>query len=322
MPLLVVPAAPEDSDNITLAEWDALLARDKVFFENEDHPLATRLQAHGRDVGGIDEKAIAPHEDRYALVVAPGSPRAIDLARQGATVTSGSSEAPDALTAAHGSYLVRRAESSLGSLALVMARLRSDDGCPWDREQSHESLQPHLVEETYEVIDAIERGADGEDLAEELGDVLLQVAFHSQLAAGDDRFDLADVADHIVAKLLRRHPHVFGETVVADAAEVVRNWESIKRTEKGRTDAFDDVPNALPGLLLASKTQKRAAGLGFAASESDARTRVAELASEEGDLGDILFWAVAVARAEGIDPDSALRRAVARFRAGFGPDPG
>jgi MazG family protein len=222
------------------------------------------------------------------------------------------------LTAAHGAYLVRRAESSLGALALVMARLRSSDGCPWDREQTHESLQPHLVEETYEVIDAIERNAIETDLAEELGDVLLQVAFHSQLAADDGRFDLADVADHIVAKLVRRHPHVFGETVVADAAEVVRNWETIKREEKAREGAFDDVPRALPALLLASKTQKRAAGLGFSATRPEARARAAEVAAApDGEPGDLLFWAVAVARAAGLDPETALRQAVARFQEGF-----
>jgi MazG family protein len=195
-----------------------------------------------------------------------------------------------------------------------MARLRSEDGCPWDREQTHESLRVHLLEEAYEVLDSIDRGETGEELEEELGDVLLQVAFHSQLAADDDRFDMAGVADRIVAKLVHRHPHVFGETTVADAAEVIRNWESIKAEEKEREGPFESLPDALPALLLAYKTQKRAAGVGFEADEATARKHLEEALGGTPDLGKALFWLVALARDAGIDPEGALRNATRKFR--------
>ena len=194
-----------------------------------------------------------------------------------------------------------------------MARLRGEDGCPWDQKQTHSSLKPHLIEESYEVIDAIERGEVGAELEEELGDLLLQVVFHSQLADDDDRFDLAGVADRIVAKLLHRHPHVFSDTVVADADEVVANWETIKSKEKKRSDPFDDIPAALPALSTAYKTQKRAASLGWQAQEDEARGQL-EAAVEDERLGEALFWLVALARARGLDPEGALRDAVARFR--------
>ena len=321
MPLLVVPVDPERADEITLAEWDALLGREIVYFEDAGHPLAARLRANDRNVAAFDGADVGIEEDTAAVVTGTRSPALFELARGGAIVTSGSSSSPDALSAAYGAYVVRDAAASLGALALVMARLRGADGCPWDREQTHESLQVHLVEETYEVIDAIERGAVAEDLEEELGDVLLQVAFHAQLAADDNRFDLSGVADRIVAKLLRRHPHVFGETVVADSNEVVKNWESIKRAEKNRSGPFDDVPQALPALLLAYKTQKRAAGIGFEADAARARANISALV--EGDeVGDLLFWGVALARAAGVDPEQALRSATARFRESVEPEAG
>jgi uncharacterized protein YabN with tetrapyrrole methylase and pyrophosphatase domain len=314
MPLLVVPIAPEEAGSLTLDEWDALTACGHVLFERPDHPLAARLRDAGVDARPFDDEP-APDRDGWALVTDPSSPRVLELARGGATVTSGVSPAPDALTAAHGAYLARRGAASLGALALVMARLRSDDGCPWDREQTHESLRVHLLEEAYEVLDAIDRGETGDELEEELGDVLLQVAFHSQLAADDDRFDMAGVADRIVAKLLHRHPHVFGETTVADAAEVIRNWESIKTEEKKREGPFDGVPDALPALLLAYKTQKRAAGVGFEADGPTARKHLESALEGEADLGEALFWLVALARAAGVDPEGALRNATRKFRA-------
>jgi tetrapyrrole methylase family protein/MazG family protein len=204
-----------------------------------------------------------------------------------------------------------------------MARLRSPDGCPWDREQSHESLRVHLLEEAHEVLEAIDKHELGDELADELGDVLLQVAFHAQLAAEDGRFDLAGVADRIVDKLLRRHPHVFGDTEVSGAGEVIRNWEALKAQETGRSDAFDGVPGSLPALLTAYKVQKRAAPLGFepdsleAAARATAALEQAAATGEADDIGDALFWLVAVARAAGVDPEGALRRAVTRFRAAY-----
>jgi ATP diphosphatase len=317
--LLVVPLAPEETLHLTLAEWDALATRARVWFERVDHPLAGRLRAEGVEVGTIDAD-LDPACSSCALVADPGSVRIVGLARRGATVTAGVASAPDALSAAHGAPVVRRATTSLGAVAVVMARLRSDDGCPWDREQSHASLVTHLLEEAYEVIDAVERDRLGAPLAEELGDLLLQVAFHARLAAQDGRFDLADVGDVIAAKLLRRHPHVFGDAEVADAAEVLANWERIKSSEKERSDPFEDIPSALPALLAAAKSQKRGAPLGFDVDEATAHARlhaaVGDLASAVGPdaLGEALFWAVAWGRARGLDPESALRRRTARFQ--------
>ena len=322
MPLLVVVVAPDEDGDLTLAEWDALVSRRQVVFERNDHPLIQRLHAAGVEAGPFDDEPDAGDDER-ALVVDPGSVRVTELARRGATVSSGAARSPDGLTAAHGSKVVRRAGSSLGALALVMARLRSGDGCPWDQQQTHESLRVHLVEEAYEVLDAIDRGSIGADLEEELGDVLLQVFFHAQLAADEGRFDIASVSDRLVAKLIQRHPHVFGDTVVESADDVVRNWESIKAEEKKREGPFDDVPAGLPALLFSYKMQKRAAALGFQPTEEEAlghvSRAVAELASDPRTetFGDVLFWFVALARALGIDPEGALRAAATRFRDSF-----
>lgn len=322
MPLLVVVAAAEDATALTLAEWDALRARDQVLFERRDHPLIRRLAEAGVVAGPFDDEPDAADGAR-ALVAEPGSSRIVALARAGAEISVGPLRSPDGLTAAHGSAIARRASSSLGTLALVMARLRSGDGCPWDQEQTHESLKVHLIEEAYEVLDAIDRGAIEGDLEEELGDLLLQVYFHAQLGGEEGRFDVASVADRLTAKLEYRHPHVFAGTVVDGAAEVVRNWESLKTAEKKRAGAFEDVPAGLPALLYTSKIQKRATAVGFQPTEEEALGRlsaaVAELAAGptgEG-FGDVLFWFVALARTRGIDPEGALRAAAGRFRDSF-----
>ncbi|HEX2050592.1 MAG TPA: MazG family protein [Actinomycetota bacterium] len=315
MPLLVVPLAASEAGWLTLDEWDALRACERVVFERADHPLAARLARAGVAVAALDGEPDAGAAGG-ALVADPDSELVVRLARAGASVTAGAARPPDALTAAHGAVVARRAASSLATAALVMARLRSPDGCPWDREQTHESLQVHLLEEAHEVIDAIEHGAVEAELREELGDLLMQVAFHAQLAADDGRFDVADVADAIVAKLVHRHPHVFADVEVSDAAEVVTNWEALKRAEKERTGPFDDIPRSLPALLWTYKAQKRAAALGFRADADDAARR-ARAAVDAGDVGDALFWVVAVARARGLDPEGALRRAATRWRGGI-----
>jgi MazG family protein len=315
VPLLVLPLAPEETQLLTLAEWDAISSCSRVLFERPDHPLRARLTSAGVEAGPFDDEPGATKEG-WALVTDPGSERAVELAKQGATVLLGT-RSLDALTAARGARIARRAGASLTELAIVMARLRSPEGCPWDREQSHESLRVHLIEEAHEVLEAIEAGTLGQELEEELGDLLLQVFFHAQLAADDGRFDVADVADAIVAKLIHRHPHVFGETQVADASEVIRNWEAIKAEEKQRSDRFADIPKGLPALLTAYKTQKRAAGAGFEADEEHALERARALLAGSPDaeaLGDLLFWTVALARARGIDPEGALRSSLVRFR--------
>ncbi|MFN2389385.1 MAG: nucleoside triphosphate pyrophosphohydrolase [Actinomycetota bacterium] len=320
MTLLVVPLARSESSLLTLGEWDELIACSEVLFEAEDHPLIERLRAAGVAVGPLSTRD--PQADGAAAVVEPGSERVLALARSGARVLSGTADSPDGLTAAHGAYVARRAAASIATLAVVMARLRSADGCPWDQKQTHTSLAPHLLEEAYEVVDAIDRDRVAADLEEELGDVLLQVAFHAQLAVEDGRFDLATVADRLVLKLLHRHPHVFGDATVSGADEVLRNWETIKTAEKERSGPFDDIPHALPALVAAHKTLKRAGGLGFAPGRAEASEQVASLAAHLGDqpaspaetLGDLLLWAVAWARAAGLDAEEALRKATHRFR--------
>jgi tetrapyrrole methylase family protein / MazG family protein len=208
-------------------------------------------------------------------------------------------------------------------LVRVMARLRGPGGCPWDREQSHTSLARHLLEETHEVLDAIDAD-DGQRLREELGDVLLQVVFHAQMAAEDGAWDVDDVARGIVEKLIRRHPHVFGEVEVGGADEVLVNWERIKAEEKGEKPLEDDIPVTLPALARATKVQRRAAGWGFewgspASALEALKEEVGELESHtdavnaEEEIGDVLFATVAVARKLGVDPESALRRTIGGF---------
>lgn len=317
MTLLVVALSPERAGDLTLDEWDALTARSVVLFERADHPLIDRLTAAGVAAGPFDDEPPADAAG-WALVTEPDSPRLVELAKRGAEVVSSLWSAPDALTAARGAPIGRRAARSMAGLASVMARLRSPEGCPWDLEQDHRSLAPHLLEEAYEVIDAIERDAPDAELEEELGDLLLQVVFHAQMAQDGGRFDVADVAEAIVAKLLHRHPHVFADAVVESAGQVVANWEAIKATEKERSGPFDDIPAALPALAAAHKTQKRAAALGFAPSDDEALEQ-ARGALATGDLGEALFWSVALARSRGVDAEGALREATRRFREAQAP---
>jgi tetrapyrrole methylase family protein/MazG family protein len=212
----------------------------------------------------------------------------------------------------------------------VMARLRAPDGCPWDREQTHASLRRYVIEETYEVVEAIDAD-DPDKLCEELGDLLLQVVFHAQLAAEEGLFDVDDVSAGITEKLIRRHPHVFGNVKVADAAEVLTNWQAIKATEKGneaRTSILDGIPASLPALMRALEVSKRAVRVGFEWPDTGSVLRkvdeeLAELRTEiaagapsprlADELGDLLFTVVNVARRLGIDPEEALREQIGKF---------
>jgi tetrapyrrole methylase family protein/MazG family protein len=216
----------------------------------------------------------------------------------------------------------------------TMARLRAEDGCPWDREQSHESLRPYLLEEAYEVLEAIDRRDYGE-LCKELGDVLLQIVFHAQIADEAGRFTIADVCQSIVDKLIHRHPHVFGEVEVDGPDQVVTNWERLKSRERGTAteprSVLDGVPAHLPALLRAQRVQSRAARVGFDWDRIDGpldkvEEEFAELrqdweAGESGkaaeEFGDLLFALVNTARFLGVDPEGALRRAVAKFEHRF-----
>jgi MazG family protein len=209
-------------------------------------------------------------------------------------------------------------------LVKVMARLRGPGGCPWDHEQTHATLARHLLEETHELLDAID-GDASDDIRDELGDLLLQVVFHAQIAADDGRWDVDDVAQGLIAKLIHRHPHVFGDVEVSGADEVLINWEKLK-AEEGREprDRLDDgIPEALPALARAAKVQRRADAAGLAWPDGEdavaalgrAATHLGGSAGEdlEDRIGAFLFVAVTAARAAGVDAESALRRATRRF---------
>jgi tetrapyrrole methylase family protein / MazG family protein len=213
----------------------------------------------------------------------------------------------------------------------VVHRLRQPDGCPWDREQTHESLRPYLLEETYEVLEAIDSGDDAK-LMEELGDLLLQVAMHAEIADQEGRFGAAQVSQAVAAKMVKRHPHVFGDKSVADADEVLRNWEHQKIHEArsaGNTESVvDRVPASLPALAWTLGLQKRAARVGFdfaspsAAAESvveEARelTQAADHDRAFEEMGDLLFAIVSLARTMKVNPEDALRVAGQRFRKRF-----
>ena len=211
----------------------------------------------------------------------------------------------------------------LQALFDVVHRLRQPGGCPWDREQTHESLRPFLLEEAYEALEAIDTRDDAK-LKEELGDVLLQVAMHSEIAAETGRFDAAQVSEAAAAKMVARHPHVFGDVVADNAEQVLANWEQLKRAEAPRSDSlFASVPRTLPALARAHALQTRAARNGrgdVAAVEAQpvlsALARLAD-ATDQAErfalIGEILFGVVALARDAGVDPEDALRLATTRF---------
>ena len=209
----------------------------------------------------------------------------------------------------------------------IVRLLRAPGGCPWDREQTHQSLRRGMLEEAYEVVEAIDQGSP-EHLKEELGDVLLQVVFHADIERDAGRFDLDDVADGICKKLIYRHPHVFGDVQVSGTGEVLSNWEELKRREKGQatnTDALEAVARSLPALWRAEKVQKKAAKAGFDWPEvsgaldklseelAELRAAVAAGTNVEEELGDLLFSAVNVARFVKTDPEEALSSACDKF---------
>ncbi|HUP87624.1 MAG TPA: nucleoside triphosphate pyrophosphohydrolase [Acidimicrobiales bacterium] len=235
---------------------------------------------------------------------------------------------PDHLTSLWIPSLAAPVAAELVAFAQVVQRLREE--CPWDREQTHASLTKYVLEEAYEVVDAIHEGSV-DHLEEELGDLLLQVVLHAAIAAQAGDFTLADVARGISEKMVRRHPHVFGDVSVADADEVHRNWEQIKRQEREdgskperAASALDGIPGSLPALSYAAKLSKRAAAVGFdwrvlAPVFDKVREELAELEADPSadELGDVLFSVVNVARHLGHDPEGALRGAATKFRRRF-----
>ena len=226
------------------------------------------------------------------------------------------------------------AAASVRRAVAIMARLRGPGGCPWDREQTFDSIKRHTLEETYEVFDAIERRAWPE-LKDELGDLLLQVLFYAQMASEAGYFDLRDVAENLNAKLIRRHPHIFGDVEASDSDAVLRNWEQIKVEEKKAAPAkesmMEDVPRSMPATLEAGKLGSKAAKVGFdwpdaAGLFEKLAEETAELRAEmergtaesvEEEFGDLLFTAMNLARHLKVDAESALRRSNAKFRRRF-----
>jgi len=212
----------------------------------------------------------------------------------------------------------------LATLVDIIARLRAPDGCPWDRKQTHASLRENLLEECYEVLEALDEG-DPERLCDELGDLLMQVVLHTQIAAEAGEFELGDVARSINAKLIHRHPHIFGLKKVKDADEVAHNWEVLKGEEReAGTSILESVPRQMPALGYSQEVQRRVAQLGFDWEDVDGVIdklveEVRELKQAENDerkaeeFGDLLFTLVNVARRQGVDTEAALREANRRF---------
>ena len=284
--------------------WQAVASADRVLASDGTAPVARAVAGAGHAV------EVHEHASVDALLRAGGHADVVWLASDAEASTLPRAlaerivEGPETsrVEVLHASYDVPGAR--LLDLVTVMDRLRTS--CPWDREQTHESLARYLLEETYETLEAIETG-DLDHLCEELGDLLLQVYFHARIAEeGKDEtgegFDIDDVAGGIVDKLVHRHPHVFAGLDVADADEVERNWDALKATEKGRDSVLEGLPHALPALALAEKVVGRAAKLGVAPRPDDS-------------LGGRLLALVVEARASGADPEQELRAAVRRLAA-------
>jgi XTP/dITP diphosphohydrolase len=283
---------------LTWPAWETLRSADRVLTGSADHPQLPYVRA-----AGIEVEVTAP--EARVLLDAVGAARgpvvwlaAEDgdeaLMRAVGMALTGMDDPPE-VEVVHGAYDLPGARFL--DLVAVMETLRRE--CPWDREQTHASLGPYLLEEAYEVIDTIESG-DLDALREELGDVLMQVVFHAEVATD---FGVDDVSEGIVDKLVRRHPHVFGEVEVADADEVNANWDKIKSAERGEdASIFHGVPLGQPALSLAAKLQRRASKAGAPP----------ELFADEGP-GAELFALVARLREEGRDPEADLRAAARRF---------
>jgi XTP/dITP diphosphohydrolase len=284
------------------AAWQAVAAAERVLASDGRSPLALAVSAAGHAVeelpGATTEDLLAAARDADVVWLASDEEAtAFPGVLAGRIVTADESPQVEVL---HGSYDVPGAR--LLDLVAVMDRLRTD--CPWDREQTHESLARYLLEETYETLEAIETG-DHTHLREELGDLLLQVYFHARIASEETGeasvgFDIDDVAGGIVDKLVHRHPHVFADVEAHDVDDVTRNWETLKAAEKGRGSVLEGIPLALPALSLAEKTLGRAERVDVAPSPSDG-------------LGGRLLRLVVEARAAGLDAEQELRSVVRRL---------
>jgi XTP/dITP diphosphohydrolase len=337
--LIVLVTSPRVAPGLlTASAWDALRGAARVLCGSPDHPQLPALADAGVSCEILGEAARAPAATlaqtlaAAARVDGPVVWLAGGAARTALGSGAGTSEDVSDLLAElheldagepatvllHGS--VDLPGGRLLDLVATMEILRSE--CPWDAKQTHESLAPHLLEEPYEALEALEKG-DQRALREELGDVLMQVIFHAEVASERDDgtgYTIDDIADGIVAKLVRRHPHVFADVVVSGADEVKQNWDAIKKAERAEkaapgdapVSALDGVPFGQPALALAAQLQRRAA-------RADVPPQLAQAISGGDDpgaeLGDRLFALVAAARADGLDPETELRAAARRYTA-------
>lgn len=343
--IVLVESAPGAPGLLSFSGWDALTGADAVLLRDpERHPAWPHLERADIPVEPIPGGSLDVR-DRRDLLQGRGDPGdrrlasgLCDRAESGATCVVLLGPDDGQLGRAVGLEAARRhievewiflaelpAGGELLRLVEVERALRDpEDGCPWDLEQDHESLAPYLVEETYEALDAI-AGGDDRELVEELGDVLLQVVFHAQIGADRHAFTIDDVARGIADKLVHRHPHVFGDTEVADADEVTANWEHLKAAEKpDRAGPFDGVATSQPAVPLTAKLVSRAAKHHVPQPDGEAalalvRRRLDALAEAEGEqrgiaYGELLLAVVGLAQQTGVDPELTLRAAADRFR--------
>ncbi len=349
--LVLVDTADALPGLLPLHAWSALMSSDLVLIGADDHPFRVHLDLAELRVEVLpseDEAAALSRSDLLSGLSPQDKRRAervVDRAREVGEVVYlfGPSDADEftrvlGMEAARAGievevvyFGVQPKGTALLDLVAVQERLRGAGGCPWDAEQTHATLARYAVEEVYELLEAISSG-DPDALREELGDVLLQVAFHAQIAEDEGTFTIDDVARGITDKLVRRHPHVFGDEKAEDAAAVVANWEQLKAAEHpDRDGVFDGVPAAQPALAYVEKLQARAAAQGFDwAVDEEAADRVrreldefltaTDDATRSKQIGDLLMSVVALARRHTIDPELALRAAAHRFRARIEPE--
>jgi tetrapyrrole methylase family protein/MazG family protein len=214
--------------------------------------------------------------------------------------------------------------SKFDALVAIIARLRAPDGCPWDKEQTHQTLRGNLLSESYEVLEALDEG-EASKLSEELGDLLLQIVLHAQIAKDNDEFEIGDVIKSITTKIIRRHPHIFGSRKVKDAEEVMHNWEVLKKEEREEGKSMlEGVPKNMPALAYAHEIQRRVARVGFDWPDIDGVVEKLEeeiqeirdaknLEEKAQEYGDLLFTLANIIRREGVDPETALREANQKF---------
>jgi XTP/dITP diphosphohydrolase len=328
--IVLVPFSPRVAPGLlSAAAWRVMTTEGaRVHAGGAEHPILDYLDDVDVEIELIEGEAAevadelleeAGAGETVVWLADPGGDDEAIVLALGERLTNSAPDAPEVeLELLPGSYDLPGAR--LLDLVAVMDRLRSPGGCPWDRQQTHESLVKYLLEEAYETVETIEDGdfetpGEGRDaLREELGDVLLQVAFHSRIAQEheEDPFGIDDVAQGIVTKLIRRHPHVFGDADANTASDVEANWEQIKAEEKGRSSVVEGVPLAQPALSLAEKLFKRAgnAGLGVTVPQlpQELRQRLDQPETDaKQQVGELLLAVVGLARELGVDPEEALR---------------